>query len=94
MYILDEPTTGLHFEDIRKLVELLQELTDQGNTLVVIEHNMEVVKAADHVIDIGPDGGKHGGEIVAEGTPEDIVRVAKSETGKFLNLLFKNKKNN
>ncbi len=94
LYILDEPTTGLHFEDIRKLVELLQELTDQGNTLVVIEHNMEVVKAADHVVDIGPDGGKHGGEIVAEGTPEDIVRVAKSETGKFLNLIFKSKKNN
>ncbi len=84
LYILDEPTTGLHFEDIKKLVELLQELVDQGNTLVVIEHNMEVVKSADHVIDIGPDGGKHGGEIVAQGPPEKIVSVARSETGKFL----------
>ncbi len=84
LYILDEPTTGLHFEDIRKLVELLQELTDQGNTLVVIEHNMEVVKSADHVIDIGPDGGKHGGEIVAQGPPEKIASAPRSETGKFL----------
>lgn len=92
LYILDEPTTGLHFEDIRKLVELLQELTDQGNTLVVIEHNMEVVKSADYVIDIGPDGGKFGGEIVARGAPEDVAQVSTSETGKFLQMLFKNEK--
>lgn len=84
LYILDEPTTGLHFEDIRKLVELLQELTDQQNTLVVIEHNLEVIKASDHVIDLGPDGGGAGGEIVATGTPEQIVKVKRSETGKYL----------
>lgn len=84
LYILDEPTTGLHFEDVKKLVELLQELTDQGNTLVVIEHNLEVIKCADHVIDIGPDGGVAGGEVVATGTPERVAKVARSETGKFL----------
>ncbi|MEK6774473.1 MAG: excinuclease ABC subunit UvrA [Bdellovibrionota bacterium] len=92
LYILDEPTTGLHFEDIRKLVELLHDLTNQGNTLVVIEHNMEVVKSADHVIDIGPDGGKYGGEIIALGTPEAVAEIVKSETGKFLKILFKNEK--
>lgn len=91
LYILDEPTTGLHFEDVKKLVELLSELTDQGNTLLVIEHNMEVVKCADHVIDMGPDGGSAGGRIVAEGTPEDIAKVEDSETGKFLKIVLKNK---
>jgi excinuclease ABC subunit A len=90
LYILDEPTTGLHFEDVKKLVELLQDLTDQGNTLLVIEHNMEVVKCADHVIDLGPDGGKNGGLIVAAGTPEEVSRVADSETGKFLKKILKN----
>ncbi|UOF01676.1 excinuclease ABC subunit UvrA [Bdellovibrio reynosensis] len=89
LYILDEPTTGLHFDDVRKLVELIQELTDQGNTLLVIEHSMEVVKAADHVIDLGPDGGKHGGQIVATGTPEQVAKVARSETGKFLKPVLK-----
>lgn len=84
LYILDEPTTGLHFEDVKKLIELLGELTNQGNTLIVIEHNMEVVKCADHVIDMGPEGGIGGGRIVAEGTPEDVSRVKDSETGKFL----------
>ncbi|HRO66908.1 MAG TPA: ATP-binding cassette domain-containing protein, partial [Pseudobdellovibrionaceae bacterium] len=84
LYILDEPTTGLHFDDVRKLVELLHELTDQGNTLLVIEHNMEVVKSADHVVDLGPDGGKAGGLIVAAGTPEEVAKVPDSETGKFL----------
>lgn len=84
LYILDEPTTGLHFDDIRKLVELIQELADQGNTVLVIEHNMEVVKSADHVIDLGPDGGKGGGYIVATGTPEQVAKVSSSETGKFL----------
>lgn len=84
LYILDEPTTGLHFEDVKKLVELLQELTDQGNTLVVIEHNLEVIKCADYVVDIGPDGGVAGGEVVATGTPERVAKVAHSETGKFL----------
>jgi excinuclease ABC subunit A len=92
LYILDEPTTGLHFEDIRKLVELLHDLVDQGNTVLVIEHNMEVVKSADWVIDLGPDGGKMGGEIVAEGTPEQVAKVKKSETGIFLNQLFESEK--
>lgn len=90
LYILDEPTTGLHFDDVRKLVELIQELADSGNTLLVIEHNMEVVKSADHVIDLGPDGGSGGGYIVATGTPEQVAKVAKSETGKFLKKILKN----
>ena len=91
LYILDEPTTGLHFEDVRKLVELIHELTDQGNTVLVIEHNMEVVKTADHVIDLGPDGGIYGGEIVAAGTPEKIVSqsLKKSITAQFLKPLLK-----
>lgn len=84
LYILDEPTTGLHFEDVRKLVELLQELTDQGNTVLVIEHNLEVIKSADWIVDLGPDGGKHGGQIVATGTPEMVAKNKKSETAPFL----------
>jgi excinuclease ABC subunit A len=84
LYILDEPTTGLHFDDVRKLVELLHELANQGNTVLVIEHNMEVVKTADYIIDIGPDGGNLGGEIVAAGSPDKIVNVKRSITGKFL----------
>lgn len=89
LYILDEPTTGLHFDDVKKLVELLHELVDQGNTVLVIEHNMEVVKTADHVIDMGPDGGKGGGRLVADGTPEQVAKVSDSETGKFLKPLLK-----
>ncbi|MBX3017771.1 MAG: excinuclease ABC subunit UvrA [Bdellovibrionaceae bacterium] len=89
LYILDEPTTGLHFEDVRKLVELLHDLANQGNTVLVIEHNMEVVKTADHVIDLGPDGGSKGGLIVAAGTPASVAKVAASETGKFLKHYFK-----
>ncbi len=88
LYILDEPTTGLHFDDVRKLVELLHELTNQGNTVVVIEHNLEVVKTCDHIIDIGPDGGIYGGEIVAEGSPEVVAKVKRSETAKFLQSLL------
>ena len=88
MYILDEPTTGLHFDDVRKLVELLHELADQGNTVLVIEHNLEVVKTCDHIIDIGPDGGIYGGEVVAEGTPEVVAKVKRSETAKFLQSLL------
>lgn len=80
LYILDEPTTGLHFDDVRKLVELLQELTDQGNTVLIIEHNMEVAKTADHIVDLGPDGGIYGGHIVAEGTPEQIIKVKNSKS--------------
>ncbi|TMV08834.1 excinuclease ABC subunit UvrA [Ruegeria sediminis] len=84
LYILDEPTTGLHFEDVRKLLEVLHELVDQGNTVVVIEHNLDVVKTADHIIDIGPEGGDGGGEIVAKGTPEDVAAVERSHTGRYL----------
>lgn len=83
-YILDEPTTGLHFEDIRVLMKVLNKLTAKGNTVLIIEHNMDVVKLADHVIDIGPEGGKQGGEIVAEGTPEEIIKTRKSYTAQFL----------
>jgi excinuclease ABC subunit A len=84
LYILDEPTTGLHFEDVRRLLEVLQALVDTGNTVVVIEHNLEVLKTADHIIDLGPDGGDGGGRIVASGTPEVVSRVEESHTGKFL----------
>ncbi len=84
LYILDEPTTGLHFEDVKKLLEVLHELVDQGNTVVVIEHNLDVVKTADWVIDIGPEGGDGGGEIVAVGTPEQVVKELKSYTGQYL----------
>jgi excinuclease ABC subunit A len=84
LYILDEPTTGLHFEDVRKLLEVLQHLVDQGNTIVVIEHNLEVIKVADWIIDLGPEGGDKGGRIVAEGTPEDVADTAGSYTGRYL----------
>ena len=84
LYILDEPTTGLHFEDIRKLLEVLHALVDAGNTIIVIEHNLEVIKTADHVIDLGPEGGDGGGRIVATGTPEEIVATKESYTGRFL----------
>jgi len=84
LYILDEPTTGLHFHDVKKLLDVLHELTDQGNTVVVIEHNLEVIKTADWIIDLGPEGGDGGGEIIAAGTPEDVVKVERSYTGKFL----------
>jgi excinuclease ABC subunit A len=89
LYILDEPTTGLHFEDVRKLLEVLHELVDTGNTVVVIEHNLEVIKTADWIIDLGPEGGEAGGEIIASGTPEDVAKVARSYTGQYLKTLLK-----
>ncbi len=84
LYILDEPTTGLHFHDVAKLMEVLHELVEQGNSVVVIEHNLEVIKTADWIIDMGPEGGDGGGEVVAQGTPEDVVRIGKGHTARFL----------
>jgi excinuclease ABC subunit A len=84
IYILDEPTTGLHFEDIRILLNVLQELVDRGNTVIVIEHNLDVIKVADHIIDMGPEGGAAGGEIIFSGTPEELIKNKKSFTGIFL----------
>ncbi len=89
LYILDEPTTGLHFEDIRKLLEVLNRLADAGNTLVVIEHNLDVIKSADHLIDLGPEGGDKGGHIIATGTPEQVAKVKQSHTGHYLKNLLK-----
>ena len=83
-YILDEPTTGLHFEDIRVLLEVLNKLVDKGNTVIVIEHNMEVIKVADHIIDIGPEGGKDGGRLLCSGSPEEIIKLNQSYTAKYL----------
>ncbi len=91
LYILDEPTTGLHFEDVRKLLEVLHELVDSGNTVVVIEHNLDVIKTADWIIDLGPEGGEGGGEIIATGTPEDVAATARSHTGQYLKPMLKKK---
>jgi excinuclease ABC subunit A len=88
IYILDEPTTGLHFEDVRKLLAVLHRLVDQGNTVLVIEHNLDVIKTADYLIDMGPEGGHGGGQVVAAGTPEDVAKVPGSHTGKFLHEIF------
>jgi excinuclease ABC subunit A len=84
LYILDEPTTGLHFEDVRLLLEVLHRLVDKGNSVLVIEHNLDVIKTADWIIDLGPEGGNRGGQVVAQGTPEDVARVKGSYTGEFL----------
>lgn len=89
LYILDEPTTGLHAEDIRKLLDVLQKLVDGGDTVIVIEHNLDVIKTADYIIDLGPEGGNRGGTIVATGTPEQIANVKESYTGKFLGPVLK-----
>ncbi len=91
LYILDEPTTGLHFEDIRILMDVLQKLTDRGNTVIIIEHNMDVIKLADYIIDVGPEGGRNGGTILATGTPEDIIKSNKGYTPKFLKQVLKSK---
>jgi ABC-type glutathione transport system ATPase component len=88
VYLLDEPTTGLHFADVAKLLEVLERLRDKGNTLIVIEHNLDVVKTADWIVDLGPEGGEGGGEVVAAGTPEDVAAVEKSYTGQFLRPLL------
>ncbi len=84
IYVLDEPTTGLHFEDVRKLLAVLQGLVDKGNSVIVIEHNLDVIKSADWLIDMGPEGGSGGGVVVAEGTPEEVAAVQESHTGRFL----------
>jgi excinuclease ABC subunit A len=89
LYILDEPTTGLHFHDIEHLLEVLHRLRDRGNTIVVIEHNLDVIKTADWVIDLGPEGGDGGGEVIATGTPEDIARNSHSFTGQYLKPLLR-----
>ena len=84
IYILDEPTTGLHFADVHKLVEILHKLTESGNTVVVIEHNLDVIKTADYIIDIGPEGGDRGGTVIAKGTPEEVAAVPESFTGQYV----------
>ena len=91
IYILDEPTTGLHFADVHKLVEILRKLSDDGNTVVVIEHNLDVIKVADYIIDIGPEGGDNGGTVIAKGTPEEVVKNKKSYTGKYLKKYLEDK---
>ena len=84
IYVLDEPTTGLHFEDVRRLLTVLHTLVDKGNSVIVIEHNLDVIRSADHLIDLGPEGGDGGGRLVAEGTPEQLAAVSASHTGFFL----------
>ena len=91
MYILDEPTTGLHMADVHKLIEILQRLVDSGNTLLVIEHNLDVIKSADNIIDLGPDGGDNGGTVIAQGTPEQVAKVENSYTGEFLKKILDKK---
>ncbi|MEZ4523880.1 MAG: excinuclease ABC subunit UvrA, partial [Thermomicrobiales bacterium] len=88
VYILDEPTTGLHHADIEKLLHVLQRLTDGGNTVIVIEHNLDVIKSADWLIDLGPEGGERGGEIVAVGTPEEVMEISRSFTGQALQTVL------
>ena len=89
LYILDEPTTGLHFADIQKLLDVLHTLVEQGNTVVVIEHNLDVIKTADYIIDMGPEGGDGGGQVVAKGTPEEVADCLQSYTGQYLKRILK-----
>jgi len=92
LYLLDEPTTGLHFDDVRKLLDVLHRLTDLGNTIIIIEHNLDVVRSADWVIDLGPEGGEQGGHLVVQGTPEQVARCKKSYTGQALAPLLASRK--
>ena len=91
IYILDEPTTGLHVHDVKKLLDVLQTFVNKGNTVIVIEHNMEVIKTADWIVDMGPDGGDSGGQIIFQGTPENLAKINNSYTGQFLNKILINK---
>jgi len=88
LFILDEPTTGLHMADIKRLLAILQRIVDNGDTVLVIEHNLDIIKSSDHIIDLGPDGGDGGGQIVAVGTPEEVAKVKGSYTGEFLNKIL------
>jgi excinuclease ABC subunit A len=90
LYILDEPTTGLHFHDIEQLLKVLHRLRDHGNTVVVIEHNLDVIKTADWIVDLGPEGGSGGGQIIATGTPEEVTAIKGSHTGRFLKKILQN----
>jgi excinuclease ABC subunit A len=92
VYLLDEPTVGLHYDDVRRLIEILQKLVDRGNTVLVIEHNLDVLKCADYIVDMGPEGGSGGGQVVAKGTPEDIARTENSHTGYYLKKVLKKRK--
>ena len=92
LYILDEPTTGLHFDDVKRLLEVLHRLVDKGNTVLVIEHNLDVIKSSDWVVDLGPGGGDKGGNVVAEGTPRQVAKVKQSYTGQYLADMFAKKK--
>jgi len=92
VFILDEPTTGLHSADIKKLLEVLNRIVDNGDTVIVIEHNLDVIKQADYVIDLGPEGGKFGGEVIVTGTPEEVAKCEKSYTGMFLKKIFDKEK--
>jgi excinuclease ABC subunit A len=91
IYLLDEPTTGLHFHDVKKLIDVLNSLVDKGNSVVVIEHNLEVIKNADYIIDLGPEGGDAGGKVIAKGTPEQVSKIKQSYTGQILNPLLKSR---
>jgi excinuclease ABC subunit A len=92
IYLLDEPTVGLHYEDVKKLIDILQELVRRGHTVVVIEHNLDVIKSADYLIDFGPEGGDGGGKVIATGTPEEVAKVEGSHTGEYLATMLKKKK--
>jgi excinuclease ABC subunit A len=89
MYLLDEPTIGLHYADVKKLIEILDRLVVKGNTVMVIEHNMDLIKSADYIIDIGPEGGSGGGKVVAQGTPEEVAKTAGSYTGEYLKKVLR-----